>query len=141
MARRICKWTGVGMCLLICAAWGCGFTFERKFDGGHYGITLFDGFLSLYRIPPELAPARAWANAPLVDLATWYPRIQLHAVMSWIELPLWLVLSASVLATTWLWRPSRSRKKGCVECGYSLTGNVSGVCPECGTAIEKLTRS
>lgn len=23
----------------------------------------------------------------------------------------------------------------CQECGYDLTGNVSGVCPECGTAI------
>ncbi len=24
----------------------------------------------------------------------------------------------------------------CVPCGYNLTGNVSGVCPECGTKIE-----
>ena len=24
----------------------------------------------------------------------------------------------------------------CQECGYDLTGNVSGVCPECGTEIE-----
>ena len=23
----------------------------------------------------------------------------------------------------------------CIGCGYNLTGNVSGVCPECGTAI------
>ncbi len=23
----------------------------------------------------------------------------------------------------------------CVECGYNLTGNVSGVCPECGERI------
>jgi hypothetical protein len=24
----------------------------------------------------------------------------------------------------------------CSECGYNLTGNVSGVCPECGTRME-----
>jgi len=24
----------------------------------------------------------------------------------------------------------------CVECDYDLTGNVSGICPECGTPIE-----
>ena len=32
----------------------------------------------------------------------------------------------------------RRRKKGlCIGCGYNLTGNVSGVCPECGTkAVE-----
>ncbi len=33
-------------------------------------------------------------------------------------------------------RRYRRRKRGlCVRCGYNLTGNVSGVCPECGTAI------
>lgn len=35
-------------------------------------------------------------------------------------------------------RRYRRRKRGlCVRCGYNLTGNVSGVCPECGTKIEK----
>ncbi|MCK4623880.1 MAG: hypothetical protein KAV00_01105 [Phycisphaerae bacterium] len=32
-----------------------------------------------------------------------------------------------------------SRRMGdsrCLKCGYSLTGNTSGVCPECGEAIE-----
>ncbi len=30
-------------------------------------------------------------------------------------------------------------KKGipvCIPCGYDLTGNVSGTCPECGTAVD-----
>jgi hypothetical protein len=27
------------------------------------------------------------------------------------------------------------RLNKCIACGYSLTGNTSGVCPECGTAI------
>jgi rubrerythrin len=26
----------------------------------------------------------------------------------------------------------------CTVCGYNLTGNVSGVCPECGNAIAKV---
>ena len=31
----------------------------------------------------------------------------------------------------------RRRYKGlCLKCGYDLTGNVSGTCPECGTAVE-----
>lgn len=34
-------------------------------------------------------------------------------------------------------RRQRRRKRGrCVKCGYDLTGNTSGVCPECGTKIE-----
>jgi len=34
------------------------------------------------------------------------------------------------------YRRYRRRKKGlCLKCGYNLTGNVSGVCPECGEKI------
>ena len=29
------------------------------------------------------------------------------------------------------------RPECCLTCGYNLTGNVSGVCPECGTPIDK----
>lgn len=31
------------------------------------------------------------------------------------------------------WR--RRRRGGCLKCGYDLTGNVSGMCPECGSSI------
>ena len=31
----------------------------------------------------------------------------------------------------------RRRKRGlCLHCGYNLTGNTSGVCPECAQKIE-----
>ena len=33
-------------------------------------------------------------------------------------------------------RSWRRRRGLCVGCGYNLTGNESGVCPECGTEIE-----
>ncbi len=34
------------------------------------------------------------------------------------------------------YRRHRRRKKGlCLKCGYNLTGNVSGICPECGEKI------
>ena len=35
-------------------------------------------------------------------------------------------------------RRYRRRKRGlCVNCGYNLTGNISGICPECGTPIGR----
>lgn len=34
-------------------------------------------------------------------------------------------------------RQRRARLKQCLECGYDLTGNVSGVCPECGTPVYR----
>ena len=36
-----------------------------------------------------------------------------------------------------LQRFRHGRRGLCVQCGYDLAGNTSGVCPECGTAIEK----
>ena len=36
-------------------------------------------------------------------------------------------------------RARRAETGFCVECGYNLTGNVSGGCPECGTEITEGT--
>jgi rubrerythrin len=40
-----------------------------------------------------------------------------------------------VLPLIWIIRRLRQRPKVgcCTACGYNLTGNTSGVCPECGT--------
>ena len=58
---------------------------------------------------------------PLVGVLATYPII---AMVTFIRGPL---------------RRYHRRKRGlCVRCGYNLTGNVSGVCPECGTRVEKL---
>jgi hypothetical protein len=34
--------------------------------------------------------------------------------------------------------PVPASEPACSRCGYCLTGNVSGVCPECGTRVGKL---
>jgi len=54
-------------------------------------------------------------------------------------MPLWLPLVvATVLTATLWWRDRRRIPPGhCQKCGYNLTGNVSGVCPECGTAVAE----
>ena len=57
-------------------------------------------------------------------------------------LPVLPAVAAPTAIAAFLWyrwdRPHELRRqrraKGlCVHCGYDLTGNVSGVCPECGT--------
>ena len=45
---------------------------------------------------------------------------------------LWYLLDRPV----WL-RRRRLRRGHCEHCGYDLTGNVSGVCPECGTPTSE----
>lgn len=47
-----------------------------------------------------------------------------------IAIPLVLAL----LMVISVWHERRRRCQGrCLKCGYNLTGNLSGVCPECGT--------
>lgn len=55
----------------------------------------------------------------------------------WLRIPV-LPVTAAIVAI-WLFgrvllarRASRSRKSNCRNCAYNLTGNVSGICPECG---------
>ena len=61
-----------------------------------------------------------------------------------MRLYLIFILTAA-LPTAWLTsvllvvrRDNRRRRTGlCLACGYSLTGNFSGVCPECGTPVPQ----
>ena len=59
-----------------------------------------------------------------------------------VRIPVWQLvvafLALPILLVGWpaarRWR--RRRRGQCEACGYNLTGNVSGVCPECGQARE-----
>ena len=68
------------------------------------------------------------------------PWMKLAGVFFALQLPAWLVIGL------WLWRRQENahiqQDSGqCDRCGYSLTGNESGVCPECGTsALRRLRR-
>ena len=53
-----------------------------------------------------------------------------------IVVPLWPLLAAAGPPTVYLWYRDRRKRPGhCKKCGYNLTGNVSGACPECGEGI------
>ncbi len=51
-------------------------------------------------------------------------------------LPLWMPFLLIAIPTAILfWRDRRIPPGHCQRCGYDLTGNVSGVCPECGLPV------
>ena len=72
---------------------------------------------------PHLGISRAWRHVP-----------------SWV-LPLAMLVACWLLGWSFrktirqsLWRQlARRGVPCCASCGYDLTGNVCGVCPECGT--------
>lgn len=57
----------------------------------------------------------------------------------------WMTLFCSVVAVTALagfaWVSGRRPLGHCASCCYDLTGNMSGICPECGTKISGQSES
>jgi hypothetical protein len=54
-----------------------------------------------------------------------------------IPLPPLIILLAAATAFLW-YRDRPTPRSHCRQCGYDLTGNESGVCPECGTRIHEV---
>jgi hypothetical protein len=78
-----------------------------------------------------------WRGIQYVRFTDPFNRVTLRQV--W--LPLWLIASAllflPVVRTLIGFRSWRRSRKGCCPfCGYNLTGNTSGACPECGAQID-----
>lgn len=63
-----------------------------------------------------------------------------QSILLWI--PFWMLLVVFgayplLILVGFRTRRWRRRRRGqCTKCGYNLTGNTSGVCPECGTAVH-----
>ena len=57
----------------------------------------------------------------------------------WILCPLLAVYPFALLIRRPLRRWRRIRAGLCLKCGYNLTGNVTGLCSECGTPIFRKT--
>jgi len=59
----------------------------------------------------------------------------------WWPLGLFVVLTMILVYTAHPLRRRRWQREGrCLSCGYDLTGNVSGVCPECGKGVPRELR-
>lgn len=57
-----------------------------------------------------------------------------------LTIPLWIPLVCSiilfVLSRRKVIRESGRKNRSCSTCNYSLIGNLSGICPECGTEFD-----
>lgn len=141
------RWAGVT--LLFILAWGAASQLSIEYNypygmirvqGGQFHFTLEprnttsglsfpyqsdDGFERLGLCLPTLFADESWRSRNLVfRLPFWMPTL----------LTMWLTLRA--------WRSARRPPPGfCAQCGYNLTGNTTGRCSECGTAVPPRTQS
>jgi hypothetical protein len=99
------------------------------------------------RIPSQTEVFYMWDSHPGWDWwSEWTPRavwklprttdMFQSTIGPWTEtiVPFWLLVIVSAApGLVLLWHHRRQRAPGsCRRCGYDLTGNVSGICPECG---------
>jgi len=70
-----------------------------------------------------------------------HPRARVHT--TYVIIPLWIVFVVVVIPTAYCWLHEWRRIPAghCGRCGYDLTKNESGVCPECGREIESQKNS
>lgn len=66
----------------------------------------------------------------------WTPSFVSRPGSGWFaDIPLWIPFVTCCTIAAVVHRHVRKPKPGtCAKCGYNLTGNTSGACPECGTA-------
>ena len=132
--RQLLKWAGVGLCLVIGTSWVLGLSWKVRYYGGMWGFelnhSLIGGWTSTMSFPKK------WVVEAAAGRQQWWPQSVKLGPVSGIYVPLWMLLLAIAIPTAVLfWRARRPLPGHCRKCGYDLTGNVSGVCPECGEAI------
>jgi hypothetical protein len=138
---------GVLSIIVITLAWGASLRWHISSGGLRWWMTLdagaftanvaygpgdYDsgrGPLSVIRRP--LRPLHGWTWRPT------YFRVWRSGDIG-IVFPLWIPFVMGIAFTAFARRRARRASEGhCRRCGYDLTGNVSGVCPECGAVAAR----
>ncbi len=139
--RRLLKWTCTALCALTAVPWlaSAKWSLQLLTPSGN-GVSFVNGGLIF-----------SWGDSYARLGLKWRGGVSIHdklpSPFEWnylptsnprgVEVPGWYPLAALAVPTAALWwRDRRRHAPGhCRKCGYDLTGNVSGRCPECGTTI------
>jgi hypothetical protein len=131
--RRILKRGGVAACGLILVLWVITFFWEFGYLGKSMFFNIGPGYFAIQFQNP-FPDQGGWFLIPTESSLCWWPIPHLDRTMFLLPSSLLLVVIAVPIAI--LHRHDRPIPPGhCQHCGYNLTGNVSGKCPECGTGV------
>jgi hypothetical protein len=148
-------------CLALAAlcvrSYWIGDTFTAFSPNSIYSVVMEQGRIVLARDidrgahPWLRAPPRAFHTSDRPPLRRWAVQFSYNNRHSLYDYPrgasgnvlvfpiLLLAVATAMVPACWLsallWKRSRRKAGSCRRCGYNLTGNTSGVCPECGTPV------
>lgn len=89
-------------------------------------------------VPPYPNPRGWFFNETNFNHIFWLPFIETNIPPIAIGMPLWIPFAVTVAIAFASWRSLRALPPGhCRKCDYDLTGNVSGMCPECGEKVQR----
>ena len=163
--RRCFRWPSLILTLVILAAYITSARWAVYIRTSHgNGVGLWPGRLAIERNSWHIATAvvvpRSWLGTPAPnppspqsprDESTFrfsFEQRRLHNYRAWF-IPLWWPLTPAMVFAAALWSPElislitrigRTRPGHC-PCGYDLTGNTTGICPECGRPNPASARS
>jgi hypothetical protein len=94
-----------------------------------------------FDITTSSAPSNITGSVRAMGMMVGYDDAGYPRHYTWIVVPHWMLLlaSASLAGTPLVARQRRTARKRscCLQCGYCLIGNVSGICPECGSPVAR----
>ena len=136
--RRVAKWPGLVACMQIGATWLASLRWE--FGTSTVGCLIVFGS-GVIVVIPGVADWSSYIVQSGLFRPIWPPiRTECELSLPAYCVALWLPLLLVAIPTGWLfWRDRQRVQPGFCRCGYDLTGNVSGRCPECGAACERAT--
>jgi len=153
---RVGKWAGIALgagCLVL---WVMTIRLPNRhgrnvgYRGEYWNVYASDGALRIVfaRRNPNPASMRGWScrrlqtTAPEQDSIWHATGLELPMAFRWeahynafsmITVPFWIPLFVLAVAGAIAYRKQRRAPAGhCRRCGYDLTKNESGICPECG---------
>lgn len=139
--RRILKWTGLVLSILFAAAW-VG-TAVWAVDNSRRSTAISVGYGSVSWMHSDRISVTPWRGWRFESFDLWWayhrflPKWNTLGGRGFIlNVPLWIPLLIVATPTFIAWRRDRKLPPGHCACGFNLTGNVSGRCPECGAKVE-----
>ena len=143
--RRCLKWVGAGLFALLSLVYLNSLQFATGYQGS-FIVAFNEGCLDICprstrheftlayptRVTNVALP-RFFDHTRLSIGVEFWPRVFQNFFGTFYRIPLWFVMLPLAAGTAVLWYRDRHPPPGrCQRCGYDLTGNVSGKCPECG---------